>query len=80
MTSGRCDGQVNVDVTFLYDSRESDYGTKRFLESRYRSWLWGQFVHRVKKNIQPSSTMNANACSPNVDSRYFEISPAPCFE
>ena len=37
MTSGRCHGQVNVDVTFLCDGWESDDGAKRLLESRYRS-------------------------------------------
>jgi len=37
MSSRRCHGQVNVVVTFLCNSWESDHGTERLLESSYRS-------------------------------------------
>ena len=82
MASGRCHGQVNVDGTFLCDGWKSDHRAKRLLESRYRNCVVGPaLVHiKWKKAIPPSSMMNAKACSPKVDSRYLEISPAPCIE
>ena len=58
MASGRCQGQVNIDVTFLCDSWESDYGAKQPLESRYRSCVVGLALVHIKWEKKHTTLIN----------------------
>jgi len=58
MTSGRCHGQVNVDVTFLCDGWESDHRAKRLPESRYKSYVVRPALVHIKWEKKHTTLIN----------------------